>query len=369
MRILHPTKTITLLGLVVTVLTAALTWWFFHTRLSVYPFDVITSIALSPDRTTIGVVSYSYTPKKNGVFGVIEITLLGALLAGADSPRIWIGGSSGSEKLQITEAYTEPEVRAIEFSPDGRKLLYVTRPDYSASQSGLMELDVLSGASTSLLVSSHARVRVPRYSPNGRLVGYVDNMNRPTLSIMDIVSRTVADVDRNVRPMNWCWSDDSISIYYTDARNVHQYEVSRKTSRLVSRVPEDIVRLVLISENSLAAMLVDRIVEIDIASGLLSTLVSCRSVIDCDGDRLGLCLVEATNSESESSVVFIDTRSQTSETILRGFIKDARWLNGEIVVWMTDDEIRSYDPTNKYWKIVCRLRDRLPWRGRELHVN
>lgn len=154
---------------------------------------------------------------------------------------LWRSRVDGSERLQLTEPPLHPALPR--WSPDGKNLAFFTFPQSSTQPARIYEVAANGGSATELMPSEALRQQDPNWSPDGTRLVFSGDQNdaashasKPTIHILDLTTRRIADVPGSQGLFSPRWSPDGKFLVAMNAnsRTLRLFDFAAQTWRTVA---------------------------------------------------------------------------------------------------------------------------------------
>jgi serine/threonine protein kinase len=202
------------------------------------------TLTLTPKHTSTQTMRPTFTPTstpRGGGSGLIAF----ASNRGGGKPNIWVinvDGSGLKQLTDLTDGACQPE-----WSPDGKKLVYVSPCDDDSDYylgTGLFMINADGSGDPELLMTAHVGDYDPAWSPDGNYIAFTSLRRQgqmPSIYILDLADKSVVRlVDPGDLPNTQAaWSPDGKEIAFTrSSTHVYIMSIDGKRLDLASKVED-----------------------------------------------------------------------------------------------------------------------------------
>lgn len=253
-------------------------------------------------------------------------------------------------KIFHTNAVTLPG-HTMTWSLDQSRIVFISGDVVPTRAERLWALDSIDLSSGKVSQIAQPRVKSPKFSPDGKHLGYVQDEE---LVVEQIKTGQRQQIQSNVSEYYWCWgTDDSTVFYIRNDFNVCQYDLKSQSERVLFAappgddlpLPEDLVGS---PDGSQVGYHFDGWFHtIELESGENVRRFKCdHYFLDFDWNSTGICYVDTVNGErrKQARVMVFDTVTGTSSAVVTGPFSYGNWLGkSKILVRKGNNELWVYD--------------------------
>ncbi len=251
-----------------------------------------------------------------------------------------------SANVQDTGAEVSARLFSIAWHPDESIVVFISSS--STNYLGLESIDTQNFRTTKI---SGASCWSPRYSRNGKYLGYVRNDNLIVRNVDSGAERTVAE---HINHWYWCWDSDGESVFYIQDGHIFRQGLRNAARQLVvyskgrDVYEREIGHLVLSPDGSTLGFRRNNVFHVvDLDTLAVSELFECDHYFLCfDWTHSGIVYLDQYKGdrEDQARLVVFDPNRKTADEIATGRFRIARWVDpSNILVRVGNAELWLYN--------------------------